>query len=40
MQKLGTLVEKCRVVLVAFNDEMLPAAKLKAASEIFSDPPD
>src|SRR5437763_135218 len=40
MQKLGTLVEKCRVVLVAFNDEMLPAAKLKAAPEIFGDPPD
>ncbi len=37
VQKLWTLVEKCRVVFVAFEDEMVARSEAEAAAEIFGD---
>ncbi len=38
VEKLGALVEEGGIVLVAFEDEILSAAQLKTAAEVFSDP--
>jgi len=37
MQKLGSLVEERRIVLIAFQDEVLPLPQSEAAAEIFRD---
>src|SRR4029077_17439971 len=40
MQELWTLVEECRIVLIAFKDEVLALSQSKAGAEVFCNPSD
>src|SRR5271169_5115919 len=40
VQELWTLVEERSIVLIAFDDEVLPLSQLKAAAEVFRDSAD